>query len=327
MSEPVSPFFLEAFRLAAGGEKCLRFDRFMELALYDPALGYYRSRKQRVGFGQETDFYTSTSTGPLFGELLCAGVGTLLSARGLSPADFQFIELGAEPGGGVLSGVRHPFAAYRTVGIADSWSFSGDCIVFSNELFDAQPCRRFIRKSGLWFETGVGERDGALAEVELAPVSEEWLPEEAPDGYRFDAPRASVSLIASLWALPWKGLFLAFDYGKRFAELAESQPSGTLRAYSRHTQSAELLARPGEQDLTCHVCWDWLEQALAARGAAALRLESQESFFVKNSGEFIAATIAQEALRASPRKQALLQLLHPTHLGQKFQALHAWRAA
>ena len=35
--------------------------------------------------------------------------------------------------------------------------------------------------------------------------------------------------------------------------------------------------------------------------------------------------MAAEATRVSPRKLALLQLLHPSHLGQKFQVLHARR--
>ena len=35
--------------------------------------------------------------------------------------------------------------------------------------------------------------------------------------------------------------------------------------------------------------------------------------------------LAAEANRLSPRKLSLMQLLHPSHLGQKFQVLHACR--
>ena len=51
----------------------------------------------------------------------------------------------------------------------------------------------------------------------------------------------------------------------------------------------------------------------------------QETFFVRHAGAFIAALTAAEATRLSQRKLALMQLLHPAHLGQKFQALHAVR--
>ena len=84
--------------------------------------------------------------------------------------------------------------------------------------------------------------------------------------------------------------------------------------------------RPGERDLTCHVCWDWLADALARHGFAAPQVESQESFFVHHAADFLATATTAEAGRFSEKKLSLLQLLHPSHLGQKFQTLHAWRS-
>jgi len=45
----------------------ISFARFMELALYAPGLGYYERQRE---IGRRGDFFTSVSTGPLFGELL-----------------------------------------------------------------------------------------------------------------------------------------------------------------------------------------------------------------------------------------------------------------
>ncbi len=138
-------------------------------------------------------------------------------------------------------------------------------------------------------------------------------------------------LAADLAAQPWHGLFVAFDYGKTFAELGHAVPGGTLRAYHQHTQHNDLLARPGEQDLTAHVCWDWLREALAANGHAAPELVSQESFLVHHAGDFIGEQLAREAAApasaANPRKRALMHLLHPGQMGQKFQVLHALKPA
>ena len=52
------------------------FARFMELALYHPGGGYYERGRGNVGRGG--DFYTSVSTGPLFGELLAFQLGEWL---------------------------------------------------------------------------------------------------------------------------------------------------------------------------------------------------------------------------------------------------------
>ncbi len=336
-----SPEFIAAFLREAGPGGVLRFDAFTALALYDPELGYYRRDRTRVGRDRSADFYTATSLGPIFGELVAAACAKLLRAAGLDPAAHTFVEIGAEPSGGVLAGVAaHPFAGVKTLRVGESLALAGPCVVFSNELFDAQPVRRFVRRAEGWRELSVKlDADGqpqTLAEIEFGAAPEDalaFLPPaaETPEGYVFDAPRAAAELAARLAAEPWHGLFVAFDYGKGFAELAHSVPAGTARAYHRHTQSNDLLARPGEQDLTVHVCWDWLVDALAAHAPANRppQVMSQESFFVHHAGDAIAASLAAEARAsiASPRKRALMHLLHPAQMGQKFQVLHALKYA
>ncbi|HEU5079577.1 MAG TPA: SAM-dependent methyltransferase [Opitutaceae bacterium] len=321
-----SDAFIARFRARASGDVA-RFDAFMDLALYDPEFGYYRRSGRRVGYGKGTDFFTATTSGPIFGELISAACASLLKGHDLR--DFHFLEIGAEPGGGVLRDVAHPFASARTIRVGEPIEITGNAIVFSNELFDAQPFRRFVFRSGNWNERYVRLQHGHFVE-ELRPAENyafAALPSSAPEGYQIDLPFASVELLRAIAAQPWRGLFLAFDYGKSWSELVEAQPAGTARAYFQHTQSNDLLARPGQQDLTCHVCWDWLTEVLASSGFSALALESQEAFFVHHASDFIGAAIAAEAARMSQRKLALMQLLHPAHLGQKFQALHATRMA
>ena len=45
----------------------ISFEQFMELALYEPGLGYYETQRE---VGKNGDFFTSVSVGTLFGELL-----------------------------------------------------------------------------------------------------------------------------------------------------------------------------------------------------------------------------------------------------------------
>ena len=301
----------------------MSFAQFMDLALYDPQVGYYRRKRDRVGYGAGTDFFTASTSGPIFGELVCAACVQLLD--GHEPGDFTFVEIGAEPAQGVLTGVAHPFGAARTVRIGEPMALMGKCVVFANELFDAQPFHRFVFRSDVWRELGVALRGGALVEVELPASTEAPLPAAAPEGYVIDTPLAASGLAEEITAQPWTGLLVACDYGKSWRELTEAMPSGTARAYYRHSQSNDLLARPGEQDLTCHVCWDWLVDVLARHGFKAPEVESQEAFFVRHAARFLEAATTAEASRFSLKKLSLFQLLHPAHLGQKFQVLHAWR--
>ena len=109
--------FLEAFRARAGAGGAMGFDGFVDLALYNPSVGYYRRAGARVGRGPGTDFFTASSLGPLFGELLVSACRSLLGGR--DPGGFTFVEIGVEAPGGVMAGVKHPFGAARTVAVAE----------------------------------------------------------------------------------------------------------------------------------------------------------------------------------------------------------------
>jgi hypothetical protein len=119
MTEIPSASFLAVFRAHADANGAMPFDRFMELALYDPAVGYYRREQSRVGYEAGTDFFTASTSGPVFGELVAAAGAALVRAQGGAPGDFVFVEIGAEPAAGVLAGVTHPFGAVRTVRVGE----------------------------------------------------------------------------------------------------------------------------------------------------------------------------------------------------------------
>lgn len=324
-----SAHFLEIFAAEPGAAAGVPFARFMELALYHPSAGYYTKDFRRVGRDRKADFYTATSFNPVFGELLVAAVGKLLAPA--RPADFHFVEIGAEPEGGVLRDIAHPFASCRTIRYGQPLAISGQVVVFSNELFDAQPFHRVVWRAGKWRELGVALRAGTLVQVELPGFSPELaahrerLPKASAEGYHIDLPLRTIPLLQRIAGQPWQGLFLALDYGRTWAELAENIPTGTARTYYRHKMGQDLLARPGEQDLTCHICWDWLVDGLAQTGFGEPVVESQESFFTRHATEALAAMTAAEARGTSPRKSMIMRLLHPASMGQKFQALHALR--
>ena len=303
----------------------MSFAKFMELALYHPSVGYYRKPQPRIGYGPGTDFFTSSTSRSVFGELVARACAARLQAAGRNPQRHVFVEVGAEPPtGGVLNGIDHPFSSVRTVGLGEPLSLSDNCVVFSNELFDAQPCVRSVFRKGRWVELGVEMRGETLVEVELENPPP-YLMEDASEGYHFDQPHAATALVDRIAESPWRGLFVAIDYGKSLGQLSRETPGGTVRAYHRHSQTNDLLAQPGQQDLTCHVCWDWMRDALRRNGFTEPGLDSQEAFFLRNAGEFIADVSAVDAARFSSRKLSLLQLLHPSNMGQKFQVLHAIR--
>jgi SAM-dependent MidA family methyltransferase len=322
--------FFEIFAALPNATTGVSFADYMQLAMYHPTAGYYTRDFKRVGRDANADFFTATSFNPVFGELVVAASVKLLA--GANPADYTFVEIGAETYGGTLRDIKHPFASYQTISLGQPFVVPPKSVVFSNELFDAQPFHRVVWRNGQWRELGVAITGRHLREVELPDFSPELvaylerLPKSSEENYHIDVPIRTVPILERIIGQAWSGLFIAFDYGKFWEELAEHTPAGTGRTYYRQKMGNDLLDRPGKQDITCHICWDWLEDGLMQAGFGETMVESQEAFFMHHASEALAAMTKAEAGTFSPRKRLLMQLLHPANMGQKFQALHALRA-
>jgi len=139
-----------------------------------------------------------------------------------------------------------------------------------------------------------------------------------PDGFTIDL----CSEAASWWREAARSLkagkLLTIDYGFQAEDfLRPERARGTLRAYHRHHASDDLLAYPGEQDLTAHVNFTQLRRLGEATGLSTEGLFSQERFFTRLAartwedgsgfGEWTPARVRQ-----------FHPLTHPEHLGRPF---------
>lgn len=331
---PVSEKLIQKIRSAAPEGGQLNYRDFIQLALYDSEYGYYRRDTQRVGRNQDADFYTSQSLGQVFGLLVVEAVQQLLETNSQGPinlADWTWVEVGYESDAGWWTDGDCPFKEVLRIGPGDDMHISGPSVVFSNELFDAQAFHRLLYIGGEWKELGVDCSGPELKETVLPELSEEVhafrhdLPLESQEGYLLDLPLATRSLMKQLTKQDWTGLLVALDYGKSWPELAHDFPQGTARAYFKHEQSSNLLIQPGLQDITCHICWDWLKEELEKARFQNCRVESQEAFFVKHAARQIEQIITAKPGAFDTQRQTLMHLIHPATMGQQFQVLSAYR--
>lgn len=326
-----------AFKLISGQIQKngpISFEKFMEMALYAPNAGYYEVERS---IGRGGDFFTSVSVGHIFGQLLAGrfelwqkefGVNHILEA-GAHDGQLALDILGHLPKGAFRYSILEPSEARRKIQRERLQDFDvrwidrlepTEGIIFSNELLDAFPVQRFGWDAGLrnWFEWGVDIQNGKLVWTKLRPAAVEGIPaellEHLPDGFIFErAPRAErwwENAAASLQ----RGMLLAFDYGFELEELLQ-RPSGTLRAYKDHRLVEDLLANPGEQDLTAHVNFTGIKAAGERAGL--------ETFVFERQGQFLTRVLAQLPLpewTAAERSQ-FQTLTHPAHLGSKFRVL------
>ena len=89
-------------------------------------------------------------------------------------------------------------------------------------------------------------------------------------------------------------------------------------------RSNNILSQPGTQDITCHICWNSLVRILIKNGFPKPTLQSQESFFMNHAQNEIKQCI-QGNYRVKDDLNTLKNIIHPVHLGHKFQGLHATR--
>ena len=171
---------------AAGG--WIGFDHYMQRALYEPGLGYYSGGS--VKFGAAGDFVTAPEISDVFGQALAGEIRPILE-RMSEPA---ILELGAGSGRlarSILTAfdddaslspryqILEPSADLKerqrsqlaTFGNQVSWrdqlpadSFEG--VILANEVLDAFPVTRFVKRADHARPLGVGHEHGALVWAE-----------------------------------------------------------------------------------------------------------------------------------------------------------------
>ncbi|MCU0230548.1 MAG: SAM-dependent methyltransferase [Acidobacteria bacterium] len=161
-------------------------------------------------------------------------------------------------------------------------------VIFGNEVLDALPTHWLTRRPQGLVERYVALDDAGALTLADGPLSDPRLAEQVarygllkrPDDDTEVCLALEEFVAAAARALDCGALFF-IDYGHPAVRLAdEDHADGTLLAYRGHRVVYDLLARPGEQDLTAHVNWDHLADAAAAAGLASCGRARQERFLL-----------------------------------------------
>ena len=199
-------------------------------------------------------------------------------------------------------------------------------IVFGNELLDAFPVHRFgwDAKGKKWFEWGVTLAGEKLAWLKMPnlqfAICHPQLEAVLPDGYIVENSPAAEHWWRAAAAALTRGKLLAIDYGFSAEErFSPARVDGTLRAYHRHQVSDDLLAYPGEQDLTAHVNFNAIDKAGQEAGLKTEQFCTQPQFLTR----ILQKGVADKTFASLDAKQIrqFQTLTHPEHLGRAFRVL------
>ena len=314
---------------------------YMAECLLHPVHGYYTTRDP---FGVGGDFTTAPEISQMFGELIGLALAQAWLDRG-SPAPFTLAELG--PGRGTLmadilratKGVPGFHAAAQVVLVeaspvlrdrqaatlsayAPGWTDrietlpDGPLFLVANEFLDALPIRQFQHGPQGWQERLIGLRDDALTFGLSAPLPQ--VPDtpafrQAAKGALVEdnlPARITVAAVSSRIARQG-GVAYWIDYGGWRSQ------GDTLQALRQHAPD-DLLAHPGQADLTAHVDFEPLSalaQAFAydTQGAVLSRLG------IDTRAERLARNLTGDALES--HRAAHRRLTDPTEMGSLFKVL------
>ena len=336
------------------------FDRYMEMALYDPDGGYFASGPLRSH--QTGDFLTSPEVSDEFGAILARFVDQEFRRIG-EPAGFTLVEAGAGSGALLAPLLGALDRAPRTVAIEASPAarrtlrerlpevevvstgnglarFRG--VVIANELLDNLPMAIGVREErGGWTERLVWSDGGDLVLVD-APARPEvlaWLATYAadvPGGGVVECQWAARAWLGQMIDRLESGAIVVIDYGDTSEGLLpRRRKGGTLRTYRAHHLSRHPLDEPGSMDITADVDFSALAGFASDRGMRC-RLYRQDEFLGELGLDHRKAALRQrelaearggdpiERLRLRSKVKEIETLLHPRGLGD-FRVLVATR--
>jgi SAM-dependent MidA family methyltransferase len=330
----------------------LGFDRFMELALYAPGLGYYANGSTKFGTlpqgtrqldgsvkGAGSDFVTAPEMTPLFGYTLAQPVAQALQAT----QTLEIWEFGAGTGAlakqllTALKAMGQRVDRYTIVDLSESlkerqrqnlhahldvmhWTDAlpdtMQGVVLGNEVLDAMPVKLLARVKGEWLERGVALDRGAWAWADRPTDLRPPLEIDGEHDYLTEIHPQAEAFVRTLGDRLGNGAIFLLDYGFPEAEYYHVQRHmGTVMCHRAHQADGNPLDAVGLKDITAHVNFTGVAVAAQDAGLDVLGYTTQ-AYFLMNCG---LVDLMQNA--SLPERVAAQKLILEHEMGELFKVI------
>ena len=340
-----------------GLDGMIPFSQYMEMALYEPGLGYYSAGLHKLG--KSGDFITAPELGSLFAGCLANQVAELADSLG----NYEILEAGAGTGqlaadllqelapdklpdrylvlerSADLQAVQRERIAAAAPGLLDrvEWldqppTTPWQGVLIANEVLDALTVERFrMGKEGVE-QLCVVEQDGQFT----------WASRQAPErlklaveqvmaeletglqpGYRSEINLDTAHWLHAITSQMERGLALFIDYGYPRAEFYLPERSdGTMMCHYRHRAHDDVFFWPGLQDITA-----WVDFTALAEAADTCELDvegyTSQAMFLLGCGldRILTGHSSNSADGGLALSAQARQLTLPGMMGEKFQVM------
>ncbi|MFF2875296.1 SAM-dependent methyltransferase [Gottfriedia sp. NPDC057991] len=276
-------------------EGFITYEQFISLVLYDLEKGYYQMENEKIG--RKGDFYTSSSVGSVYGEVIAASFCRFVKNKLIEPF---FVEVGGGNGRFASSFLsycekKEPEIYHNlTYYMVDASQYHrklqkellsnhlnckyfsnileieqiNNGMVFSNELFDALPVRVVEFNQNEWHEVVILIDELNNLKENLVKIQDNEISDflsrynfVGKNGQRVEIPVGMEKVYDLLQSKISKGIILTVDYGFTREEWdAPHRIKGSLRGYYKHEMKSNILENLGHMDITTHIHWDELKK-------------------------------------------------------------------
>ncbi len=293
---------------------CITFRRYMEMALYEPSLGYYVAGAHKIG--EQGDFITAPEVSPLFSQCIAeqckeilletkgdllelgAGIGTMatdillaLETADCLPEHYYILDLSPDLKQRQKETIesRAPHLLKHVTWLSQLPKiFTG--IILGNEVLDAMPVDVFTQQGNTVFEHHVIWEGGQLRE-QLQKADDDFndkvlalnIPSEATP-YTSEMNPNLAGWFKTIADCLHEGVILLADYGyPRKEYYFNERNKGTLICHYQHLVNEAPLHYTGLQDITASVDFTAVAEAADDASLTVAGFTSQATF-LSNSG-------------------------------------------
>ncbi|MCK5668153.1 MAG: SAM-dependent methyltransferase [Gammaproteobacteria bacterium] len=296
------------------------FEQYMQMALYEPALGYYSAGSSK--FGEQGDFVTAPEISPIFSRCLAKqcqqvlseissgcilelgpGTGVMaidilreLERNNVLPGIYYMLEPSADLRQRQQQNVKNeiPHLEERIIWLEHLPEKKIEGVILANEVIDAMPVKRIV------FDHEIEEYAVTCVAESGDKTRFQWIKKEFDqksmnfvqellDTLKESLPTPYTTEI-NFYIKPWlnslndilnKGLILISDYGYPRQEFFHPQRhAGTLICHYRHHAHDDPFLYPGLQDITASVDFTAVAEAAVDIGLHVSGFTTQAHFLI-----------------------------------------------
>lgn len=332
----------------------LSFAEFMQMALYQPGLGYYSNGLSKIG--EAGDFITAPEISPLFSMALgnhiadvirqipaadClefgAGNGHMavdilqyLQEIDCLPARYYIIEASAHLRHRQQEIVHKHFGSEQDRIIwLDQLPAEFTGVIIANEVCDAMPVHRVQFEENQILELGVGREEGQLTwlsqtvtDTFLQTRCEQIHPLLQQLPYQTEVAMQAPAWLGTIAEILSQGAIFLIDYGYEASDYFHPlRHQGMLRCHYQHQAHNAPLTLVGLQDITAHVDFTALAETAHAKGLQVDGYQRQSDFLLAGDILNLSQQNASDSFQQMQQAAALKRLLLPEQMGELFKVL------